>query len=519
MADETPAPFKTQAELQEFVAKAKAAMTEIVDLRERTVKAETLAAQLKAGMDAMSAQRVADGEHIPEGTDGELVRSTYRRSLSQDDAQALGGVCDLRNEHSRERGFDEARRYVGGANGVVRMLGGVEHGSWEDGLLDDPAPKTQWHHDLQRKVEEAGVIKAVLGRVSAKRLSGIVEHLKRGPKQIAKVFADNTGEGGEWIITLPTTELQRTAELARQLESTIMDMPVSATVTTLPFLTSGAQPYLHNVPASGDMNPAVLPKSIPTTADRTLTIKTLTVNVPVDMDAAEESIVDALPLMSLLVSEALRDGTEDGMLNGDTAATHGDTAFATWNPRSRWSSVSGSANDHRRGWIGWRQRAFDVSATADFNASQTVSAYIGALSGLTVPHAFSDVMYVTSPEHYLAKILIDTNVLTVDKYGPSATILSGEVARIGGRPLILSEFMVADMAASGLYTGAGALTGMVIVNRARFKMARRRGVRLNLESVYRDHTHYVVASERKAMVQFDSATTKNVRYLYNLSSS
>jgi hypothetical protein len=171
------------------------------------------------------------------------------------------------------------------------------------------------------------------------------------------------------------------------------------------------------------------------------------------------------------VAEALRDGTEDCLINGDTATSHGDTGLAAWNPRSRWN-ILGSSNDHRKAWIGWRQRAFDVdanvsTAATDQNATQTVAGYIAALSGLTVPHAFGDIVYITSPEHYLVKILTDTNVLTVDKYGPAATVLTGEVARIGGHPLILSEFVDKQYNTSGIYDDSTKTkTGLLIVNLA-----------------------------------------------------
>jgi hypothetical protein len=300
----------------------------------------------------------------------------------------------------------------------------------------------------------------------------------------------------------------------------VFNMPSSS--VTVPFLnnTSGVQPFIHGVPTSGDLNPSVLSKSVPSTSDRTLTARTLAVNIPVDRDADEDSIVAAIPLMQRLASEALRDGKEDAFINGDTAATHGDTAFMTWNPRSRWS-VLGSSTDHRKGWIGWRQRAYDVDATVttaatDYNATQTVADYIGALAGLSSPHGFGDIVYITSPEHYLKKILTDTNLLTVDKYGTFATVITGEVGKIGGRRLVLSEFVTADLDTTGLYTGSNTTSGVLIVNMARFLIGRRRSQRIEIETVVREHTHYVVASERLAFHTFDSNSIANCRWLFNL---
>ncbi len=415
-------------------------------------------------------------------------------------------------------GVDGKRRWVGGDAGAVRLFGGVEHGYWEDGLLDATKPKSEWQHELQKRVENVAWVKAISGRVHPKMWAGVVSHLRRGPPTIAKVFADNVGEGGEFIVSTPMAELERTAELARSLESLVADLPMSASTITNPFLTTGAQPFLHGIPATGDMNPADLPKSMLVSGERNLTAKTLTVSIPADRDAIEDSIIDFVDLGRQLVAEALRDGTEDAMINGDTTVPHGDTAFASWNPRSRWQ-VLGSSLDHRRAWIGWRHRAIDTSAHHDYTGSQTVVGALGAIGRLTVPHSFGDVVYITSPEYYLAKILTDTNLLTYDKYGDLATLVTGEVGKIGGRRIVLSEFMTADLAASGLYTGTGAKTGMVVPNLSRFRMGRRRALRIEVETVVRNHTTYIVASERKALHTFDGSSVKNVAYLYNLDST
>jgi hypothetical protein len=181
--------------------------------------------------------------------------------------------------------------------------------------------------------------------------------------------------------------------------------------------------------------------------------------------------------------------------------------------------VLGSSLDHRRAWIGWRHRAIDVSANYDGSGAQTAAGALGALARLTVPHSFGDVIYVVSPEYYVAKLISDPNLLTVDKYGSLATLITGEIARIGNRRIVLSEFMTADLAASGLYTGSGTKTGMVIPNLSRFRMGRRRSVRIEVETVVRNNTTYIVASERKTLHTFDGGSVKNVAYAYNLDST
>ena len=508
-------------ELNKFVVDAKTKMqsleTTSASTGERLATVETLAKQLTAKLDDIRRERDDDARHVATGKDADAVRMYFRKSGNTDELRAKGiAVADLRKGQAATK----AVRHVGNDHGVVRVLGGVEGGRWEYGYLDDPRPVTEHQHQAQLRAEEIAWVKAIKGRNAdvGALVRGLSDHMSRGPAPIARVFADNAGEGGEFIVSIPMAELERAAEIPRQVEGLFADMPVSAAQGTMPFQSTGVQPFIHNVPSSGDLNPAALPKSVPVTSDASYAVATMTLSLPADRDAVEDSIIDFIPYARQLVAEGDRDGTEDAIINGDTAATHGDTGFATWNPRGRWS-VLGASNDHRRGGIGLRQRSFDVSSTSDYSATQTVSDYMGARALLGTAHMMGDVVYITSPEHYIAKILRDTNVLTVDKYGASASVLTGEVARIGGKPLIISDFMTSDLAATGLYTGSGTYTGMLVVNRARFKMLRLRSMRMEVATREETHTTYLVASSRKLFKTFDTSSTKNVAFLYKLSSS
>ncbi len=514
MADVTPA--QAAEDLKKTIVDLKSAADKIAS---QDAMLTDLKTTIKTLQQAQQAADLAAVNRETEPTDA-AIRKYARPAATRDEMAKRGGVATLKDGQI----VTENRRWAGAGAGVVRLLGGMEDGGWHDGLLDDPRPQSDWQREAQDKAEKLKWRKVLSGHVPQSQWDEFTAHMKKGPGIIGKVFADNAGEGGEWIVSIPMAMMERTLELERRIESQIPTMEMASSTVTVPFLTTGAQPFLHNVPTTGDLNPGVLPKTVPVTSDRTITAKTLSVDIPVDSDASEDSIVPAIPLMQQLTGEALIDGSEDAFINGDSAAVHGDTAFATWNPRSRWQ-VLGASNDHRRGWIGWRQRAYDVDATVATAATdqgaigETVVLYMGALAGLSSPHGFGKVLYITSPEHFLAKIVNDTNLLTVDKYGPAATIITGEVGKIGRYPLILSDFITPDLAASGLFTGSGAKTGMVVVNVGRYLVARRRARRIEVERVIREHTTYVVASERKTLHTWDGNAVANVRWLFNLSIS
>lgn len=512
------------AALNKALADMKAAIEGTKTETEKIGLIARLVPELQTRLDAIQTAHVESQAHVPNGTDADVTRQFWNPGVNRENIKSCAdsGVVDLRD--SRPVALTEKNRYVGNDAGVVRMLGGIENGYWEDGLLDDPKPTSEWQAVLQSKVNDAGMVRSLRGRHGAESTQfkamqrGIIAHLRRGPASIAKMFSANATEGGDWIVTLPLSTLERLVEIPRILEGQFQDIQISTKSMQLPFLTRGVQPFQHGTPTAGDTNPAQYPKSVPATDYRTLTAPTFAVSIPIENDAIEDVVIlDSLSILQQLAGEALVDGREDAYINGDTAASHFHTAIATWTSGGRWG-ITGSPVDHRKSMIGLIARADDVSATTDGSAAQTIADNIAAKAQLTTPHGVTDLFYLTSPAHYLAKIVTDTNVLTVDKFGPNATIHTGQVASIGGSPLFLSQFMSEELNASGVYDGVtSTYTGMLIVAKNRFRNIHRRSLRVAVEVVEREGVTYIVLTERRGLGTIDpAASVKNVFYRYKL---
>ena len=407
-------------------------------------------------------------------------------------------------------------------DGAVRLRGiTYEDGSWDPGLLDDD-PQCEWHARLQELVDRRSFVRSMLGqgrRHTPALDRQIARHLRRAPDPIRKIFADSATIGGEWIPDTMMPVLERTLTLARRVEALFQTFSIpSGGSALIPFLTTGLRPYLAGAATADD--PAQLSSSSLTTAQRTVTPIKLAVRMQVDRDATEDSLVNFESVGRQEVITALVDGSEDAIINGDTASTHDDT-IASWDIRSRWGTAGlGGTGDHRRAWIGLRARAKDVSNTTDQTASQTVTGFETGRVKLDAPHGLGDVVAVTSPEYLLLKMFLFAEVLTVDKFGPQATVVTGQLANLLGVPIVLSEFVGKDLNASGVFDNVTKTkTGLLIFNRSRFKMGLRRGARLEVQAdITRDLLNYV-ATERKVFYTFDSATAKNVHWGYNLDPS
>ena len=407
-------------------------------------------------------------------------------------------------------------------DGTVRMKGeSTESCAYMPGLLDD-SPTCDWQKDFQDAVDDMNLMRVIKkGRSSQKTERRVMEIASRSPRpEVARIFADSDGVGAEWIPDVMLPQLERTLTASRRLADNFDTFPLSDKNVILPFLTTGFRPYIKAAATADD--PAQFTSSSLVTAQRTITATGFAVRAQVDADASEDSILSALPLIRSEIVSAIIDGEEDAIIHGDTGPHQDDAsrALASWNARSRWgSSGLGTSADHRRAWIGLRARSYDVSSQDEQGGEETFAGLMTLRAGLDSPHGVEgDIICITSPEVYLTDILNFSEVLTLDKFGPQATILTGQVAAVGGMPVIISEFVTKDLHTTGLFTTANTTSGWLVCNRSRFKIGRLGGgAAVELDKDITRGVYDVVATSREVFFTVDPEdSVKNVAWGYNL---
>lgn len=380
------------------------------------------------------------------------------------------------------------------------------------GLLDDREVMTEWQRDLQSAVGQRAMLRLCLapGVATPNADAAVVRAASRAPvavrDAIFRAFADSSGAGAEWIPDVFSPELFMAFEIPSVFADAFPTTDLTGP-TIKPKITGQPRLYLLGADSTSDQ-PAILQATQVTTSNQTLAPPTLGMRAVIGMASAEDAALPVVSIVQQMLVKAHADGYEDAMVNGDTAGTHQD-AIATWNIRSRWgSSGLGGSNDHRRAFMGFRALAYDRSATVDQSGGQTVAKVLEELVGGLGEYAAGNVLLATSPEVYFKKFATDSNVLTVDKFGPSASILRGAPASLGGRPILLSRFISADLATTGLYTGSGATSGVLAINRESFAHYRRRGPSVDITRTANTQTIEIVATQRKGMDTLTGSSDK-----------
>ncbi len=527
MPGDTVDPSSYTEGLRTAAGRSAEALTDAVISEVGTIKAAI--ARGEASRDGMD-RAIAEIKGLANAAKSAAIEAKQRAIPAGDEADAVRaylppGVDDLEGR-CRDIGTGtvstDAPYLRVGDSTPIRMVGGYDaHGDWQEGYLTDPAPRSEGQHRAQTLAADLALVSAMRA-AGCRRANGgktrrrFMRHLSSLP-HFSRMFADNAGEGAEWQPDVQGTRLLVYMQLARPVAGLFRTVAATDGMTN-PFLTSGLQPYSVGTPAAGDLDPANLKASQIGTSEISYNVHTLAVTTMANRDASEDSIVAFAPTMRAALAQALLDAREDAILNGDNAASHGDTGIDSWTAGGRWTA--GSAADHRKMFLGLRHRALDNSATADFDDGNVSTDFIKLHGKLTKGYSRGNLAAITSLEALIYHFLVDSNFLTMDKMGPQATLLTGQVGSVAGVPLVISEFMSAEMNTAGIYDNSTTTqTGLVLVDTSRVVRPVRREARTETEVEAKKHVVHITATDREGLTFECQSSEKPVAYAIDIASS
>jgi HK97 family phage major capsid protein len=188
----------------------------------------------------------------------------------------------------------------------------------------------------------------------------------------------------------------------------------------------------------------------------TLDAKKLAAGVEVADEVTEDSIVAIMPEFQAALAQAFAEALENAILNGDTAST--DPLLKVWN------GILKGAHSIDIGTFG----------------AQHIQQACAAMGKLGVNP--NEVVIVVNPAKF-AEMVGWSEVSTVDKYGAQATIVTGELAKVYGKPVVVSAFVPASVHA-------------LVFNRRAFLLGVRRGLRVETQRDIVKQTDILVTTMR-----------------------
>lgn len=199
----------------------------------------------------------------------------------------------------------------------------------------------------------------------------------------------------------------------------------------------------------------------------------------------EDSILAVMPFVRSEMVAALAGSWDDAIINGDTAATHmDDPAYS-------------SATDVCKSFDGLRKTSGNSAGDAAVDISTLSVANLRAIRKAMGKYGVKDCTWVTSISGFIQMLSL-TEVLTVDKFGGGATLLTGQLASLDGFPLIVSEYVREDLNASGVYDDSTKTkTVVLLTNTKTFWNAQKPGgILVETAKDIENQQNIVVASHR-----------------------
>ena len=283
-----------------------------------------------------------------------------------------------------------------------------------------------------------------------------------------------SGSGGDFLpVPLANTfiELVRDRNWVRQL---VQAVPMGSKTLDFPKILTAPAVYYE----ASENTQAV--ETTLTTGSVRLTAKKLFAQLKASEELFEDAAFDMDSIIRTYFVNALADAEEEAFIDGETAHTAGSATVAAAT-ESNWYQ-----KDHRLIFDGLSTLAIASGAATGTNAAgaSATSAHIReAIYNLgKYARTMKDVVILMNPWS-ANELLDDSKLVTLEKYGPQATIFTGEFGRLYGQARCLASPYVAD--------GKG-----IAFHRGNPLIGDRRMVRLRGEDVIEYDQRRLVISER-----------------------
>ncbi len=318
------------------------------------------------------------------------------------------------------------------------------------------------------------------------------------------MHTDNTGYGSEWVPDVWSSELWRKARAENVILPLFRVIEMPSSPFELPI--AGSDPTVYYVPETQDEDDLTLagsgnpiPDSQVGSGKVTLTARKLALRVGFSAEMVEDTMIPLIPLYREQALRVMADAIDNVLLNGDTEDG------ATGNINSDDGAPSSTAK--YMAFDGLRKLPLVTNAANAKDASGAPSVALLRETRFLMPARYAlrpnDCAWIVDGSTYAA-LLSDTSLATVDKFGPHATVLTGEIAKVDGVPVLVSAEMPLTMA-DGKVDSTGNTKGQAVcVYRPGWVVGYRRRVAATMNYLPYYDAYQMVATVRLAFVNFDT---------------
>lgn len=340
-------------------------------------------------------------------------------------------------------------------------------------------------------VDSSPAVRKMLNDVPSMNWKPFGGHTKPQDKTATDALvSDSASSGGDYVPVAMSASIFEDIRLATPLAAQLMQINMPSLTYKPPYKTDTSICYL--TAQATDMTPAAFDTGTPT-----LTAKGFGSAMEFSGEIEEDSLAPVLPIVRQTLVDIHADHLERALVNGDDG-THMDT-FIT------------GTTDTRTAWDGFRYLTYAGSLTQSLNTLNVDNLRLMRAGMGKYGVDPKQLIWVCSPKGHIKMLGLkdDQNnqaVMTMDKVGPQATILTGQLAAIDGAPLLVSSHYPEWETSAGIYGDSGGTpspytrSGVLCINKKMFWLGNRRPVRIEQDKFILSDYILVVAKARWAFM-------------------
>jgi HK97 family phage major capsid protein len=320
--------------------------------------------------------------------------------------------------------------------------------------------------ELQRRGANAYIFKRITGR-----------DLK---DEVIATRAINPQDLPNWLAEQFKNDLIERMTLLANVEGMFQEYTIPSNVNSLSIpKKKGALKAYRIAPSQDAINSALQSEKV------TFATEALMTFTSISDQATDETVTATIEILKQSIAVSLVDGLENVLINGDTAADATNINGA---------AVGADATDQTRLFDGLR-KITEVRDAAGFPSKLDFAGVLSFVNFMGMKKLMGkdsvrakDLVFIVSPSTFHNLVTSIPEMITVDKYGAAATIVTGEVAKIGAIPVVVSEYVPENLDATGKFDAAGDKTIVLLVNKTMFAMATRGGATYETDRVITNRT-------------------------------
>ena len=355
---------------------------------------------------------------------------------------------------------------------------------------------------FQSTVADMVITGAMLGRGATSSAEGF--QLARSLPQFADRYnhvlraldVDTSGEGSDWVPTGIGSTLHERVRAEGKIAPLFQSIQLPTNPWKMPIEGTDTTAYRMGEPTSDtESKPSA---STPGTVAATFDAEIFAARSLWSRTTDADSVIAMLPYVQRKLVQAFVTAEERAILDGDTDGTHMDTDVHAL-----------GATDARWAWDGLRKKAIaQTVATATTATALNLGVVRKAMGKWGLNPA--DLVFIVGVSN-MHGLLADTNLLTVDKMGPNAVLLNGQIGSVFGVPVVVSEHVRENLNASGVHDAITTTKSyMLCVNRMEWAMGQRMALDIEADdSIYRETFQRVLVGFRRQDFQHIGSAAAN----------